>query len=138
MATCGSGFGSNQTCLYRPSTRSFNQPRPCLEQHETPEFLPVSIDPTTKLAVQIDGQPIQDLKSNFPEQSIAFDFTLPSDNLFNAEGEGPFNAGTYSLGVDDGIYVMLAPLSKGNHTLHFTGTFPGTFLVDITYHLSVN
>ena len=42
MATCGNGFGSNQTCLYCPSPRSFNQPRPCLEQHETPEFLPVS------------------------------------------------------------------------------------------------
>ena len=92
----------------------FQPTPPFLEQHETPEFLPVSIDPTTKLAVQIDGQPIQDLKSNFREQSIAFDFTLPSDNLFNAEGEGPFNAGTYSLGVDDEIYVMCqAPFCRG-------------------------
>ncbi len=38
MATCGNGFGSTQTCPHRPSRRSFNQPRPCLEQHETQSF----------------------------------------------------------------------------------------------------
>jgi hypothetical protein len=47
------------------------------------------IDPTTNLKVEIDGQSIPDVKSNFREQSIAFDFTLPTDNLLTAIGEGP-------------------------------------------------
>jgi hypothetical protein len=100
-----------------------------------------SIDPTTNLSVAIDGQTIPNLKSDFRVTSPAFDFTLPShDNLFNAVGEGPFNGGTYSLAVDDGVYVMIAPLSKGTHTLHFKGTFPQfkpPFAIDITYNLTV-
>ena len=99
------------------------------------------IDPTTNLSVAIDGQTIPNLKSNFRVTSPAFDFTLPShDNLFNAVGEGPFSGGTYSLAVDDGVYVMIAPLSKGKHTLHFTGAFPQfkpPFVIDITYALTV-
>ena len=97
-----------------------------------------SIDATTNLTVVIDGQSIENLKSNFRVQSPAFDFTLPtSNNLFNAVGEGPFNGGTYSLAVDDGVYVMLAPLSAGDHTLHFTGTIPPGFNINITYHLHI-
>ncbi len=100
-----------------------------------------AIDPTTNLAVQIDGRPIRDLKSKFRVQSPAFDITLPTNNnLFNAIGEGPFNGGTYSPSVDDGVYVMLAPLSTGSHRLRFTGTFAQVnppFVVDITYNLTV-
>ena len=78
------------------------------------------------------------MKSNFREQSPAFDITLPDgENVFNAEGL-PFAAGTHGPMVDDGIYVMLAPLSMGRHTLHFTGTFPQVpFVIDITYKLCV-
>jgi hypothetical protein len=97
------------------------------------------IDPTTDLKVDIDGQSIPIVKSDFREQSIAFDFTLPTDNLLTAIGEGPFSAGTYSPMVDDGVYLMLKPLPEGKHVLHFTGTFPqfGPFIIDITYKLMV-
>ena len=42
--------------------------------------------------------------------------------------------------VSDGYFVMLAPLSAGQHTIHFKGSegaAPNTFTLDITYHLTV-
>jgi hypothetical protein len=94
------------------------------------------IDDATSLSVQIDGQFIPNIKSNFRVTSPAFDFTLPShDNVLNAIGEGPFNGGTYSLAVDDGFYVMLAPLKPGSHLLQFSATF-GTFTSTIKYNLT--
>jgi hypothetical protein len=43
--------------------------------------------------------------------------------------------------VDDGIYLMLAPLKPGLHTIHITsastGSLLGEFALDVTYHLTV-
>ena len=89
------------------------------------------------VTMEVDGMPIPDLKDQFRVQSPAFVFTIPDDNFFTAVGEGPFTAGSYFPGVDDGIYVMLAPLPLGHHTLHFHGTSSG-FTLDITYHLYVH
>jgi len=108
------------------------------------------IDPATNLSVQIDGESIPNLKTNFREQSAVFDFTLPDvkDNVLVAIGEGPFTNcslalagvdGSCFVGVDDGVYVMLSPLSRGSHTLHFTATLPQfKFTLDITYYLTVH
>jgi hypothetical protein len=55
-------------------------------------------------------------------------------------------AGSTSLSVADGYFVMLAPLSAGKHTIHFAGIilftqaqdgFDELFELDITYHLKV-
>jgi len=96
------------------------------------------LDPAT-VSMEVDGQPIYDLKSKFRVQSPAFVFTLPDDNFFTAVGEGPFKGGSYFPAVDDGVYVMLAPLPPGHHTIHFQGaiTTPFTFALDVTYHLNV-
>ncbi len=50
---------------------------------------------------------------------------------------GPVDA--YHPGaVGDGYYVMLAPLSAGQHTVHFGGTFTDWgYTLNITYHLTV-
>jgi len=40
---------------------------------------------------------------------------------------------TVTPAVEDGVYLLLAPLSAGQHTIHFT---VAGFL-DITYHLNV-
>lgn len=88
--------------------------------------------------IDVDGRQIRDLQSNFRVQSTAFVFTLPDDNEFNAVGEGPFPGGAYFPGVDDGVYVMLAPLRPGPHTVHFHGYMPAyNFTLDITYNLTV-
>jgi hypothetical protein len=93
----------------------------------------------SSLFVQIDGRSLQNLAS-FREQSPLFTYgPLPANNLLGVP------AGTVSPSVSDGYHVMLAPLSVGQHTLHFGGTAvvpvgPGqtlTFIEDITYHITV-
>jgi len=50
-------------------------------------------------------------------------------------------AGSYGPTVDDGIYLMVAPLRPGQHTVHFTAaskdSWAGDFSLDVTYHLTV-
>lgn len=64
--------------------------------------------------------------------------TLPPDDLLTFIGEGPFSPTTSCGTVDDGYYVMLAPLASGAHTVHFHGELPAYgFTLDVTYHLTV-
>ena len=94
------------------------------------------MDGVTDLSMQVDDENVRDIKERFRMQSPAFGFTLPADNFFTALGEGPFKAGTYFPSVDDGYYVMVAPLPIGHHTIHFHGTV-GPYVQDVTYHISV-
>jgi hypothetical protein len=66
----------------------------------------------------------------------AFSFTLPADNIF-AFAEEP--AGRYFPALQDGYYLLLAPLARGRHTIKFGGEafFGAAFTQDITYHLNV-
>ena len=63
-----------------------------------------------------------------------FSVTLPDNNIFGIP------AGTYGPAVDDGTYLMVAPLPPGEHTISFGGTgfFGGPFSQDVTYHLTVS
>ena len=41
--------------------------------------------------------------------------------------------------VADGIYIMLAPLSPGAHTIRFRVDFPASgFSIDTTYNLTIS
>jgi hypothetical protein len=83
----------------------------------------------TNLELEIDGKPI-DIE-RFYEESVPFSFRLPEDNLFGAP------AGTLvSPAVDAGFYVAVAPLSLGEHTVHFHGEL-GEVVIDVTYNLRV-
>jgi hypothetical protein len=87
------------------------------------------VDTVFDLAAEIDGVS-QDL-TNYRATSPDFHFVVPDNNvLFVPAGSGDMAA--------DGYYLLLAPLSKGQHTIHFKGTF-GTpsFSVEETYHLTV-
>ena len=92
----------------------------------------------TDLAVEIDGVPIQNLE-DYRASSPRFTYgPLPDHNVLQFFGfDAP--AGSTSLSVADGFYLMLTPLSVGQHTIHFTGTFgdPINFTLDITYNLTV-
>lgn len=96
----------------------------------------IEMDGVTDLSMQVDGDDIRGIKERFRMQSPAFGFTLPADNFFTAIGEGPFQAGTYFPAVDDGYYVMVAPLPVGRHTIYFHAA-AGVFVQDVTYHLNV-
>ena len=66
-----------------------------------------------------------------------FSYTLaPTDNILaNFFGLTCIPDGTtVSPAAEDGVYLMLAPLSAGNHTIHFTVENLG---LDITYKLTV-
>jgi hypothetical protein len=93
-----------------------------------------SVETATGFFCQIDGRPVKNLAKRFGVQSTAFGFTIPDDNLLKAVYPAPnnFEAGTYFPAVDDGYYLMLAPMSPGHHTLHF-----GAPWLDVTYNLVV-
>jgi hypothetical protein len=81
----------------------------------------------------IDGTAVQNLgdPSPYSVESPLFTFTLPENNVLGLPaGE--------AQSVSSGYYLMLAPLSAGEHTVHFGGRYPDfDFALDITYHLNV-
>jgi hypothetical protein len=87
------------------------------------------------LNVEIDGVPLQNL-FGYRVTSPLFTFT-GNTSLTHWD---PCITGEPQPAVSDGYWIMLAPLSAGNHTLHFHGaaTSWGTdFDVDVTYNLTV-
>jgi len=89
----------------------------------------------TALACEVDGVPVASLFS-YREQSPVFSFVLPVDNAF---GDPALSGLTSYPTVDAGIYLMLAPLSAGQHTIHFHAEEPPpyAFVEDVTYNLTV-
>lgn len=97
------------------------------------------IDGATNLLVEVDGKSINVLR---PIQSQVFEVALPEDNVFDAPCTGAalgnVPAGIYSPSVDEGFYVKLNPLKKGNHTLHFHAENPSqSFVEDVRYNLTI-
>ena len=96
-------------------------------------FVDSALTGVTNVFCAIDNTAIRNLAQDFRVQSTVFGFTIPEDNLLTAVYHPTtYPAGTYFPAVDDGWYVMLAPLSPGNHVLHF-----GSNWNDITYYLHV-
>ena len=106
------------------------------EQRDCAKFF---ADHIVDLFCIIDGKPVKNLEA-YRVSSPQFQFTAPSPWIFGDTG----GAGT---AVADGYYLMLAPLSKGTHTIHYGGTFhfdageideePVDFPKDITIRLTV-
>jgi hypothetical protein len=96
-------------------------------------------DHIVSVSCSVDGKPVRHIE-RFRVQSPQFCFTAPTPWIFGATG----GEGT---AVGDGYYVMLAPLSKGSHTVHTEGLFrfsedagdPFTadIPLDVTYHINV-
>ena len=74
----------------------------------------------TNLHVTIDGVPVAN-PYLYDESSPVFDVIIPPDGIDVA--------GTYSS-LSRGYWLMLAPLSRGQHTLSFGGTIDG---LDLTF-----
>jgi hypothetical protein len=100
------------------------------------------------LIATVDGQEVLGDISDNRAASGLFTFTLPKNNadFFCPDGAGGFQQCPPgpTQAVTDGVWVLLPPLSRGTHTIHFGGTFElppelggGTFTVDITYILTV-
>jgi len=95
-----------------------------------------SLDTVTAASAEIDGRTVKDLR-DYRHDSPLFTFgPLPDNNVLQFFGvDAP--AGTTSISVDAGYYLMLAPLSAGKHTLHFSASFSNGFSLDITYFITV-
>jgi hypothetical protein len=95
------------------------------------------IDNAFNLSCQIDGVEVKRLERyrTATPDGAEYMVTMPEGNLIGIP------AGVYGPSVDDGIYLMLAPLPPGPHTIHFTaaseGSALGSFALDVTYHLNV-
>ena len=101
---------------------------------------------TAEVACEIDGVPVEDLE-RYRHQSPAAPLVLGENNFMG------FPPGEYGMMVDDGYYLILAPLSAGKHTIHWTASmelipywnpwdpapvppYPVAFQ-EVTYHITV-
>ena len=91
--------------------------------------------PSDVLTCTIDGVLVDGL-TNYRAQSPLYHFRMPAvDNILGLPGVRG------GLSVTDGYWLLLSPLSTGNHVIHFTallttGIGEG-FTQDITYNLAV-
>ena len=103
-------------------------------------------DHANSMTCVIDGVPVRNLESYRVQLPLFTYGPLPGNNILASFGiDAP--AGSTSPSVSDGVFIMLAPLSAGSHTIHFTGAltlsvangdpFDLDFRLDITYHLTV-
>jgi hypothetical protein len=85
----------------------------------------------TGLSCEVDGTPLPITTANL-EQSTPFSLRLPDDNIVGVP------AGVYYPAVDSGYYVLLPPLSAGQHTIHWAGSITFFSLsLDVTYNITV-
>ncbi len=100
----------------------------------------VSVHGPEDLACEIDGKSVANLMAyrcpTAPGETFLVD--VPANDVWGLVGSttvggGIFQPGTYGPAVQDGIYLMVAPLSAGRHTIHFTVSG----FLDVTYHLTV-
>lgn len=79
---------------------------------------------------EIDGVAVQNLDRYLIESPL-FTFIVPENNIWGL----PSGTGQ---SVSNGYFLMLPPLSVGEHTIHFGGTYIDyDFTLDITYNLTV-
>src|SRR5438046_1433660 len=95
------------------------------------EFFSKVIATATGLSREVDGSPVPITTANLDE-STPFSLHLPADNILGVL------AGVYYPAVDSGYYVLLPPLSAGQHTIHWAGSLTFFSLsLDVTYNITV-
>ena len=93
------------------------------------ESLAFFVDTPPELSCEIDDRAVQQITSyrcQTPEDG-EYMVTFPDGNVWGLP------AGTYGPSVSDGYFLMLAPLSAGEHTIHFAAEGD----LDVTYHITV-
>lgn len=98
-----------------------------------------AIDTATGISCTIDGEEVLAIDDPLATPyrvvtDVPFeDIYLPENDVWGLNVD-PFNLpeGVYGPCVADGIYLMVAPLKPGEHTIHFTAG-----AMDVTYHITV-
>jgi hypothetical protein len=91
-------------------------------------------NPVPSLNVTIDGGVIEDLFA-YRAQSPPGGFPLKVGPLFADFGLSP-TPDSRDPAVADGYWILLAPLDKGAHEIHFS-SHSAAFDLEVTYHLTV-
>jgi len=119
----------NDTCVDSTCSNNAERANQCLQ----------GLLDNSSLTAQVDGKSILELLS-YRSQSPVFYPRLPVDNIAGitavqcpATPHGDLLCGPPSGTVDAGIYLMLTPLSRGKHVIHFSAS---PFL-DVTYGITV-
>lgn len=105
------------------------------------EFIPCAVAQTDYLSLDlglvVDGVPMKDLKKYYVESTL-FNVTYPELPAYNVK------AGTY-LGAAVGYFVILEPLSIGNHEILIDtvkivppGGIPGSPSESVSHHIKYN
>jgi hypothetical protein len=99
------------------------------------ELVGAFIDMVDILECEIDGVPVQDLYS-YRVQSPPFSSTLA---VFGDIQDPPYPNADMERDplTADGYWLLLAPLSAGEHTIWFSGGITGGFVTEVTYELTV-
>ena len=105
-------------------------PEPCPPLADMRESVASQMNNPLLLEASIDGVPVQAV-SSYRAASSVFSLQLSADNVFGAP------AGTYEPAVADGYYLLVTPLTRGQHTIHFKGTANFGFTTEATYNLTV-
>jgi hypothetical protein len=111
---------------YSPADQPFTVPG---AEQAARDAIAWGVDNATTLVVEVDGSPLT-ITSDYRVKSAAFTANMLANNLYGIP------AGVYPDSVSDGYWVMLAPLSHGQHTIHVHGGFPG-FDTEVFYRLTV-
>jgi hypothetical protein len=91
------------------------------------------MDTAENLSCEIDGQPVHNLGRYRVVSPV---FWVPGRRAPLWADLG-YARKYYAPNMDDGIYLMLPPMCKGEeHTIHFQGEM-GDLVLDVTYNLTV-
>jgi hypothetical protein len=111
----------------------------------------IQMDPNAELTVEIDGKPLCNLHAYLAGMECPFSVWLPEESPWDdfvdwvyVDGEWEYRpenearAGVYPDCLANGYWLLLKPLSKGEHTIHLKGvdTTNGWF-TEVYYTLSV-
>lgn len=110
-------------------------PEDCTDEASCRAGVSVNIDALTNWTCTVDGTPCAWFTQVVRAQSDARPLNIPPGSSFTAFGYAP---GVRPISVSDGYWVMLDPLPRGTHEIHFTATSSGGFSLDVTYHLTVD
>ncbi len=87
------------------------------------------------MTLTIDGVELSNLEQYYIDSPA---FQITDTDFFDDLG---VPIGEDNLAVSAGRWIMLTPLSAGEHTIHFTvdanDGFFGSFALDVTYNLTV-
>jgi hypothetical protein len=97
------------------------------------------VDATESKYARLDGKPLSDFRVKSP----TFSYTLPKKSLYayyavhyDPVYDQPQFKGTIKPVVSDGYWVVIPPLSRGQHKIEFGGSSSG-FALSLVYNVTV-